>query len=343
MTTSSQALYFVHALTPLHVGADQGIGAIDLPTMREAHTGWPILPGSSLKGVLREQAEATFGRDSAEVLGVYGPPTERAGDFRGGVVFGDAWPLLVPVRSLAGTFAWITCHQALRRLAREGREAGLKLEVCHPPALPGVLHLPDPKDVVSALVVGDCVLLDDLFLSVQHALEVGMLAGKFAAWIWPNDTDAKAFLTQRLALVHDDVFAHFCRHGLEVRARVAIDRGTGTVAQGPWTEEHIPAETVLCGLVRARGTVVRLRRRPDAEDGRNVPEADLHQDSPVTPAAALDSLRRALLAVGTLRFGGHASVGLGRARLTLAQATATSPPPQAARPEPPRGSNGGRR
>ena len=272
-----------------------------------------------MKGVLREQAEATLGRESEVVLGVFGPPTERAGDFRGGVVFGDAWPLLVPVRSLAGTFAWVTCPQALRRLAREVQEAGLPaLDTPPAPASPGLLHLPDPSDGLSALRVGGgSVLLDDLVLSVKEDLVVGLLAGKLAGWIWSKDPEAAAFLKARVALVHDDVFAHFCRHGMEVRARVALDRGTGTVAQGPWTEEHIPAETILCGLVRARGTVVRQRRRSDPEDGRDVAEAELHKDTPVTSADALANFEAIIQAAGTLRFGGHASVGLGRARLTL--------------------------
>ena len=47
-------LLFVHALSPLHVGIGQGVGLIDLPIAREKATGLPILPGSSLKGALRD-------------------------------------------------------------------------------------------------------------------------------------------------------------------------------------------------------------------------------------------------------------------------------------------------
>ena len=45
---SHVALLFLHALSPLHAGTGQGIGAIDLPIAREKATGIPYLPGSSL-------------------------------------------------------------------------------------------------------------------------------------------------------------------------------------------------------------------------------------------------------------------------------------------------------
>ena len=47
-------LLFTHALSPLHAGTGQGIGVIDLPIAREKATGIPYLPGSSLKGTLRD-------------------------------------------------------------------------------------------------------------------------------------------------------------------------------------------------------------------------------------------------------------------------------------------------
>lgn len=62
----------VVARTPLHVGAGRSMGATgsDLPTMCDLH-GSPIIPGSSLKGVLRSQIEALLrplGRPPGEAL-----------------------------------------------------------------------------------------------------------------------------------------------------------------------------------------------------------------------------------------------------------------------------------
>jgi CRISPR-associated protein Cmr4 len=47
-------LMFVHALSSLHAGTGQGVGTIDLPIARERATDLPVIPGSSIKGCLRE-------------------------------------------------------------------------------------------------------------------------------------------------------------------------------------------------------------------------------------------------------------------------------------------------
>ena len=52
--TPSQGPYWIHALTPLHVGSGRGIGFIDLPIMREKATEYPFVPGSAVKGVLAD-------------------------------------------------------------------------------------------------------------------------------------------------------------------------------------------------------------------------------------------------------------------------------------------------
>src|ERR1051326_4223823 len=97
-------LLFIHALSPLHAGTGQGVGVIDLPIARETATGLPYLPGSSIKGTLRDSGE--INEDERQVI--FGPPTEYAGDNAGSAQFADARLLLLPVRSLAGTFAWVT-------------------------------------------------------------------------------------------------------------------------------------------------------------------------------------------------------------------------------------------
>ena len=47
-------LLYLFTRTPLHVGAGASVGAIDQPIVRERPTGLPIIPGSSLKGVLAD-------------------------------------------------------------------------------------------------------------------------------------------------------------------------------------------------------------------------------------------------------------------------------------------------
>ena len=60
-------MIFWQALTPVHPGTGQDSSSvIDLPVAREAATGFPVIPASSLKGVLRdgrddEQSNRLFG------------------------------------------------------------------------------------------------------------------------------------------------------------------------------------------------------------------------------------------------------------------------------------------
>src|SRR5260370_14967537 len=48
-------LLFLHAQTGLHPGSGTALGTVDLPVQRERHTQWPTIPGSALKGILRDR------------------------------------------------------------------------------------------------------------------------------------------------------------------------------------------------------------------------------------------------------------------------------------------------
>lgn len=302
---SAQSIYLLHALTPLHVGTESGLGAIDVPTTRERHTQFPIVPGSSVKGVLREAAEIRL-KDLGAVKRAFGPGKDNASDHRGGLVFGDAQLLALPVRSQKGTWAWVSCPLALGRLARDLEGGSLKLKATlpwpKPPRQDDTARILVGKDSALTLNLanqGNKVLLEDLVLSAEVKGEVELIASDLAGWTWPGTSEAatREFFAQRFAVVHDDLFTHLARTALEVRWRVSIDDDTGTAAKsGPWTEEHIPAEALLVGVVR----------------GRTADKRDEKQ-----PAAHLETLRALVSQAGVLRFGGKSSVGLGRARLRL--------------------------
>lgn len=304
-------MYFLQAVTPLHAGVGQGVSAINLPTARERVTEYPYLPGSSVKGVLRECAEVRYGGDKAEdVVVAFGPPSENAADARGGLVLTDASLLLLPVRSLFGTFAWVTCPFVLRRFARDAKEAGFV-----PPA-PMMLNgesalLPKETCLISPATGG--LFLEELQLKAQkNDSEATAWANWLAEKLYPNDTSEQAFFKQRFVLVHDDIFSSYTKLSLEVRHRVKIDDARGTAAKsGPWTEEHLPTETLLYGLAITRPTAFVKRGKNDRnEPTEEKPAARLPKDS----GKVLDEL---LKDRPVLRFGGHASIGLGRARIAL--------------------------
>lgn len=306
-------MYFLHAVTPLHAGVGEGVSAINLPTARERSTEYPFLPGSSVKGVLREYAEQQHGGEKEEKIVVaFGPPSENAADSRGGLVFTDASLLGLPVRSLFGTFAWVTCPLALRRFTRDAKEGNF--EVPTRVSLDGVdALLPTGTCLVSPAKLAAGLYLEDLhFTSKPEASEATTWAEWLAKRFFPEDTAEQTFFKQRFVIVHDDIFSFYTKLCLEVRNRVKIDDERGTAAKsGPWTEEHLPAETLLYGLAIARPTAFVKRGKNE----RNEPTED--KPDPRTPDYSTKLLEELLRNRPVLRFGGHASIGLGRARIAL--------------------------
>src|SRR5712671_3562923 len=110
-------LLFCHALSPLHAGTGQGVGVIDLPIARERATNLPYLAGSSVKGTLRDTYNEKVSLDLR--VKIFGPETNRADEHAGSVSFSDQRLLLLPIRSLLGTFAWITSPYVLQRFRRD--------------------------------------------------------------------------------------------------------------------------------------------------------------------------------------------------------------------------------
>src|SRR5690554_181313 len=96
-----QSVFYIFTRTPLHIGAGSSVGAIDQPVQRERHTGFPVIPGSSIKGVLRD----SFQEDKTATTWLFGsdkPENPSAG----AIQCGEARLLAFPVRSVTNSFAW---------------------------------------------------------------------------------------------------------------------------------------------------------------------------------------------------------------------------------------------
>ena len=303
-------LLFVHALSPLHAGTGQGTDIIDLPIAREKATGIPYLPGSSVKGTLRDGFNIPGDPQSEEVQqarakqwAIFGPDTNNADAFGGSVQFGDARLLLLPVRSLAGTFAWVTSPYLLQRFKREAAIVGFK-------------DLPEPPkpqtqgDVQGCVIIGnsalvvdgiDKVILEDLDLAYSKSPELMLWAQQLSHWLFEGDDDAKEWsliLSKRLCVVSDDVLSFLLITATEVFARVKLLEDTKTVQKGGlWYEEALPSETILTSIVVVQ---------PVASERRKA----LNETQIINELTA--ATQRAL------QFGGKATVGRGLCRVRLA-------------------------
>ncbi|MGQ9496784.1 MAG: type III-B CRISPR module RAMP protein Cmr4, partial [Desulfotomaculales bacterium] len=239
-------LLFVHALSPLHAGTGQGAGVIDLPVAREKATGLPYLPGSSLKGVLRDAC-----KDHKKRIKIFGPDTDSAHEHAGSVQISDQRLLLLPVRSLKGTFAWVTSPYILRRFLRDVEN----VKVSDTPS-----DVPVPTSVSSCLVSGEGsaivennrVVLEDLDLTAEAHSNVRKWAEWIGGQVFPDDQTWQEMLTARFCVVRDDVMSFLLDTATEVFARVRLREDAKTVEKGGlWYEEALPTETILAGLVVA--------------------------------------------------------------------------------------------
>ncbi|WP_041282739.1 type III-B CRISPR module RAMP protein Cmr4 [Desulfofundulus kuznetsovii] len=244
--TVEARLLFVHALSPLHAGTGQGVGVIDLPVAREKATGLPYLPGSSLKGVLRDAC-----RDNEMRKKVFGPDTDSAHEHAGSVQISDQRLLLLPVRSLKGTFAWVTSPYILRRFLRDAENVGVS-------GIPSGVPVPTLETSClvsndgSAIMLNNQVILEDLDLTAETNSDAREWAEWIGRQVFPDDTSGQEMLNARFCVVHDDVMSFLLDTATEVFARVRLREDAKTVETGGlWYEEALPAETVLAGLILA--------------------------------------------------------------------------------------------
>jgi len=294
-------IYWIHALTPVHVGSGEGAGFIDLPVMREKHTNWPFIPGSSVKGVLADSYGASGdGRKNDAMLraafGVEDSDESSSGN-AGSLVFSDARLVCLPVRSLYGTFAWVTTALALNRLRRDLMEAGLgeKLAEVSGPASDEGLQV--PTGVTTLLASAGKIYFNDLDFKVEENAVAATWGAELAKWLFPDEEVWRGDFQSRFAIVSDTVFNHLSETATEVCPRIRISPEKKIVADGAlWYEESLPAETVAAGLVWCD--------RVYAKDAAAAKDA-------VKPKVLLDKF---CSTARRLQIGGKASVGRGRVR-----------------------------
>ena len=284
-------MLYLHALSPVHTGTGQAVDVIDLPVAREIATNWPYIPGSSIKGVLRARCEPDNPESSEykRFIEAFGLPPKEENEGAGSLLFADARLLCLPVRSLYGTFAWVTSPLAIERFRRDHLVAGLPV----PPSTTvskleeGQIALGSETQIASA----NMVYLEDLDFMVQQA-DLAPVATHIASAVFGNDPTWHAHFLARFALVSDTAFSFLAETGTEVTARIQLEDKTKTVKQHMlWYEEAIPAETIFSAPLLAQ-----------PRNGRD--------------AAPYYNLVRAGSA-GLVQIGGHASVGRGLMTLTL--------------------------
>lgn len=249
--------------TPLHVGCGSSVGAVDQPVVRERHTGYPVIPGSSIKGVLADlwtvkNENGDYVREKELGVKLFGndPVDKDAKAKAGSLLIGEGKLLAFPVRSAKGCWAWITCPLALKRFARDCGLAtdggsGAPRTQAQGGGTSSFATEP-PNDGVYApekLKVGDSVVFEEYPLTVKGAVSpktIEALASLSDDEVWKS-------LADHLAIVSDELFAYFAQNACEIANHNRIDDKTGVVAQGAlFSQENVPSETMFYSVLNTR-------------------------------------------------------------------------------------------
>ena len=293
-------IFHLQNLSALHVGTGQGVGVVDLPIARSKSTNLPLVPGSAIKGVLRDELASQNFLQENDIKTLFGPDTSLEDAHAGAIAFGDANLLLLPIRSFAGTVAYATCPFILRQYKRDNTTKTADLQI---PQLAG-----SDDDTVSARVTArsslivrgtDRIALEDLDIQAYDNDSTQKWADAITESLYPdNSKDYEDWRTQvasRFVILPDDIFSFLADTATEVRTRIRIDRKTRTVQQGAlWTEENLPADSVFWGVIG----VSQSRKKSDDRSAQDL--ADLLPTQEVK-----------------IQIGGKHTVGRGFCRLLL--------------------------
>jgi CRISPR-associated protein Cmr4 len=316
---NEKRILYLFTRTPLHVGAGASVGAIDQPIIRERHTGFPVIPATSLKGTFadawndgllqdgnkkvrvkgRQEGDKTVW-ETSEVAWLFGSDDANH-SFAGALQFSEARLLAFPIRSARGSFAWITCPLMLARAARDG--------------VKGIKALTEDEAAVFSGADGDAnalftadgpltvkvkegnseesqVVLEEY--TFTHVRELPSDFGKAFAELLLDDPVWQE-VASRLVVLSNGMMSFFARNACEVAQHVRISDETGTAEGGAlFNQENVPSEAMFYSVLHAFDE--RTADKDKAE--RRNPDAVLKAFAEKTDGEVF-------------QFGGDASTGLG--------------------------------
>jgi len=328
----------LYSITPVHAGSGAELSVIDLPIQREKHTGFPVIWGQSLKGVLRRAYEGLDDSQSKQKTEIiFGPPTDRASEHAGAISVGDAKVLLFPVRSLKGVFAYVTCPLVLDRFIEDiefikSLNGNLMININtdnFKNELDKLRNDLNNQKTTSAIVFSDELMINNKNIVLEDIIFIAKNANEYKNYdelkIIPeiilnilgnknnqSDNQPKILnkLQSKLVIVPDDVFKAFVTMTTEIIARVKINAKSGTVESGGlWYEEYLPSDCILYSMI-----AVGKPRIPDKNDEeRNKNEKRILQVfNAQTLDDALNKIIEDLSKINLyIQIGGNETVGKG--------------------------------
>lgn len=296
--------------------------------LREAIEHKSVIAESNADEALKnlEKVNKVFGYDEADldkrfnkkdlekrftVIGEGNKKTLRK-DFAGAIGFTDARLLLFPVKSMKGIFAWVTCPRVIQQFVSD-----MKLSKAAIGETFEITNLNDTDFVNpdntylfhgnSNLKIKEKVILEEYTFDIHNDLngnvqvKEGTKLTDFPDWLAQHlFKDDGSYWSEKIkkdvVLLTDDDFKDFVNLSTEVITRTRIDNITGTVDKKTgalFTEEYLPAESVLYSLVLAHD--------------------EFSEHKPISAKNVLSFFKNKLPKV--LQIGGNATLGKGLVRV----------------------------
>jgi len=247
-----------YTITPLHVGTGQATGAVDLPIAKEAHTGIPFIPSTSLKGAWRDLFKTQFS-DKDEFESFFGNEIEQTREpgqsattahQAGKLIFNEAQLLLYPFRSLNTLYVYATCPLILERLQNNLKYFNSRQQL--------TLDRLDNQTiyVCNKSLLHDNLIVEDYICSEMEYYDHGEHLLEFLQNLVPDEYSTKR-IEENLIILPDNIFIQLLETTLPVQARTKLTSAkTASKYNGEsgnlWYEEYVPADTLFVSFIMDR-------------------------------------------------------------------------------------------
>lgn len=213
-------LSHLYLLSPLHTGGTTQEGNL-LGIAREAHTEFPYLPSSTIRGRLRASVFTDQGQDICYRLFGNEITDQRESLTQGSIWVGDGSILWFPIASLSHGVLWVSCPMLLRRWSTYQSEKP-----------------PIPNAYATNLNNSNQIYLKDVILQKSDLI----LWSDWKKFI-PKGSETESI--ERVLVLPDKYFATVVQMGLWRQVKVKLDEHK-TVKDGSFRyEEAIPPDAVM--------------------------------------------------------------------------------------------------
>jgi len=298
------SLLLIRTVTPLHIGVGRAVGIVDLPIVRDA-LGFPVIPTSSLKGALRSQLNGSLSKDIIKML--FGPEAGEGEEaYAGALAFTEGYLLAIPARSLRGIWALATSPALIHRFLR-------MLEIMQP--LESSKELKELEGLARKLIeegkdmgVNQAILCKEgeERLSIDIMNRKSVIVNEEFQFECKQSESIREFFEKirapeawRAILLHDDRIRDIVERSILRRARVRLKENK-TVAEGPWSEEDVPADTLFFNII------LYSKPRSPQKLQENLDNAENVRKKVIEKIFTDHDQRR-----GYAIFGGHETIGRG--------------------------------